>query len=286
MQVVPNSLFLLNKLLLLGKVTSMPPNSLKSIPGLSVKCFLLVIIFLLLISYPPVIQGAFYKYIDENGNIHFVDQKAKIPDKYRKELTVYPEKYDNLPEEERERLIERDRRAIEEKRRLQREKKEEEKLLREQAEKERIELEKKRKEEELAEQTIETKVAIAGNQVLVPVRLSYNDKEVQARLLLDTGASTVLLHEDLAKQLIIGETRRAVGYVAGGESITADFTKLDYLIAGPYKMENITVAIVKQNGPQVPFQGLLGMNFLRGLSYSVDFEKQVLRWDLSKAKLD
>lgn len=255
-------------------------------------CIAAVIVFLL-IFYPPSIQSAFYKYIDENGNVHFVDQKGKIPEKYRNELTVYPEKYDSLPEEERERLIERDRKALEEKRRLQRERREEQKLLREQAEnealekeKELAELEKKRRDEEAAEKIVETKVTIIGNQVLVPVRLGYGDKEVQSQLLLDTGSTSVLLHEDLANQLVIGETRAAVGYVAGGDSITADFAKLDYIIAGPYKREGITVAIVKHIGPQVPFQGLLGMNFLRGLTYSVDFEKQVLRWDLSKDNLD
>lgn len=271
----------------------MHPICFEKVPGLGGKLYLLVIICLLGMFYPPSIQSAFYKYIDENGKVHFVDQKGKIPEKYRDRLTVYPEKYDNLPEEEREMLIERDRKAVEEKRRIQRELREEEKRQRDQAEKEaiekekeQIELEKKRQEEELSKQSVETKVTILGNQVLVPVRLGYNKKEVQAQLLLDTGATTVLLHEDLANQLTIGETKSAVGYVAGGESITADFAKLDYLIAGPYKMEDVDVAIVKHTGPQVPFKGLLGMNFLRGLKYSVDFEKQVLRWDLSKEKLD
>jgi len=54
---------------------------------------LLFFISLSLLS-PSELRSEFYKYIDEDGNIYFVDDKAKIPLKYKDQTKVYKENFD------------------------------------------------------------------------------------------------------------------------------------------------------------------------------------------------
>lgn len=124
----------------------------------------------------------------------------------------------------------------------------------------------------------ETKVMIDGNQVLVPVTLCYGGNEVEARLLLDTGASIILLHRNVADQLGIKNAQSFDFMVAGGKTIKTDVTKLDYASVGPHRKEDIYAGIIEHQGPEVSHQGLLGMNFLKGLEYRIDFKRKVLIW--------
>jgi clan AA aspartic protease (TIGR02281 family) len=124
----------------------------------------------------------------------------------------------------------------------------------------------------------ETKIIIKGNQVLVPVILGYRGREVEAMLLLDTGASIIALHREVADQLKIKQTQKTKFMVVGGKTISTYVTKLNYVKVGPFKKENIYAGIIEHAGPAVPLQGLLGMNFLRGLEYHIDFQQQIIKW--------
>jgi len=238
--------------------------------------------------------------VDKEGNRHFVDSIDKIPLEYREGVKAYKEKYDDLPEEQRSIMLEKERRELEKRREEENRKydawQRAQKAWEEELKKQEImrelewELKQKKWETERTETRLKRKGVqkvtivgnpVVGNAVLVPVILGYQGKKIETRLMLDTGASMVALHLEIATELDIDLRRfkRIRPRVAGGKSINAYVGKLDYVEAGPIKKDDIYVSFIEHQGPPVPFKGLLGMNFLRGLEYHIDFENQVINWN-------
>jgi len=124
----------------------------------------------------------------------------------------------------------------------------------------------------------ETKVTIKESRVLVPATLGYREKKIEVLFLLDTGASITTLHRNVVNKIKIQNAQKASITVVGGSRIDADVVKFDYLRIGPIKKENIYATIIDHKGALVDYQGLLGMNFLRGIDYRIDFQRQVIHW--------
>lgn len=125
-----------------------------------------------------------------------------------------------------------------------------------------------------------TGVTVRGNKVLVPVTLSFRNETIQARMLLDTGASVTTISPQLANRLGIRpeHTSRSVGRVADGSFITAYNTVVDYMQVGPKTKHSVEVAVLPMNGPAMGFDGLLGMNFLGDFRYHVNMGNQTIEW--------
>jgi hypothetical protein len=125
----------------------------------------------------------------------------------------------------------------------------------------------------------ETEIDIINNHVIVPVIISYKQKKVRAKLLLDTGSTNITLHRKIAKKLSIKKPQKGSIRVAGGELIDAEAVILDSVTVGPHKEQNLVAGIIEHTGPAVAFDGLLGMNFLKNHQYTIDFENKTLLWN-------
>jgi len=126
-----------------------------------------------------------------------------------------------------------------------------------------------------------TSVSIRNNQVMVPVRLSYRNNTVEARLVLDTGATTTMITTALADRLGIkpSGTEAGLARIADGTVVQSYSTRLDYISVGPKLVGNPRVAIMPSRGPLVGFgDGLLGMNFLGEFRYHLDMNSQTIEW--------
>jgi predicted aspartyl protease len=203
------------------------------------KAFVILLIIGMLLWHPSTICAEFYKYVDKEGKTHFVDDMGKIPLEYRDQLKVYNEEYDHISEKDRSKYIEM-----------------------------------KQKNENQ-----KTDVDIVENNVLVPVRIGYKDKEINVVLVLDTGASIMTLHRKVAEELEIESTEKALARLASGEKVEFDLAKLKFVQVGPCEKKNVLVGIMDQKGPNVKFDGLLGMNFLQYFKYTIDFDKEQIQWN-------
>jgi hypothetical protein len=226
--------------------------------------YCLVIAFLAgsLLGLPAASFGEFYRYVTRDGQIFYVDDLSKVPAEYLEELTVYPERYDHLSEDEKALMLQKER-ELEEQRSL-----EEEKRRRQ-----------RRQKKERAR--LETDVIVQGNQVLVPVIVGVGTKEIEALFLLDTGASQLVLFKGFAEQLDAKSERKGMSVVAGGSLIETRLTTLDYIRVGPLFIRDAPASIIKQDigtGDTLKFHGLLGMNILRNIKYTIDFDNQKIRW--------
>jgi len=231
--------------------------------------FLIILLLLAaMLFFPFVVHADIYKYVDKNGTTHFVDDLGKVPPEYRNQVTIQEEKPAGPPSGgETPKAVETKGETPEEARTRR--------MLEELEEKKRQDEEKSREE---FEKSLVTKVTIRGNSVLVPVTLGYGGREVQASLVLDTGAEMTVIHQAIADQLNLLLTKRTGVRVGGGGVINARVAKLDYVRVGPYEAKELQVWVVFPQGSPTKEDGALGMNFLRGLEYSVDFENQVIRW--------
>ena len=238
------------------------------------------------VNLPANVAAEFYKYVDKEGRVHFVDEFYKIPEEYRQNINVYREKYDHLPAEERSRALEMEHEQI------QVQAAEQQRQIDDRLEEIRqLEAEEKRKKAEEARQKLlektQTRIILDGNKILVPVTLDNGGAQFNTNLMLDTGASQIVLFHSFAQQLNITTLTKGRAQVAGGQMIQVETGRVSSFTVGPHTMQDAMVIIIDQQGEPLPYSGLLGMNFLKNVAYTIDYQNEVIRWKLpEEAALD
>jgi predicted aspartyl protease len=237
----------------------------------------LMVLALVVFGVNPV-GAEFYKYVNDEGQIVFVDDKSRIPTRYLNRLEIYEERNDHLSEAERHRLesIRRDKDQA-----LQKAGQRwiDNSIRQERVRRQSAERRKAAAERQKYLQRLETRVKIVKNRVLVPAQLGYFGKEVDTWLLLDTGASLIVLHREIADVLGMKPLKAARSQLAGGQTIQSALARLGYIRVGPITMQDARVLIIDHEGEPVEHCGLLGMNFLSRYDYDIDFGRQLVRWE-------
>ncbi len=230
--------------------------------------FLVVIVFGLAAFNPAVAE--FYRYTDESGQVHFVDDVSKIPQQTQGGMKTYRERYDHLPAADRER-IQREQAIANEARARENQ----ERLI------QILEISRKEREAYLAKKRPsgdETPFTLKNNQVLVPVTFGYGRTAVETVLLLDTGASVTALHSRAVQGLNLQGLRKARARTAGGGVIDTRLARFDYIQVGPHRIADFSAVILDFEGAAVDHQGLLGMDFLGRFPHGIDMARQVIQW--------
>ena len=224
-------------------------------------------------------QAEFYKYTDRSGRTLYVDEIWKVPEEYRGQVGRYREKYDHLPEGQRDEMVAADQKqqqVLETERQRHTERQLQDLLQQQEAERsQRAEAEMQRRLK-----AAETPVTIADNQILVPVAFMNSGVEATAHLVMDTGATHTVLYRPVAAQLNIFTVSKGQSKVAGGRLIQSEIGKVDAVRVGPITARDFPVVILPFEGNLQPHGGLLGMDFLSRVEYSIDYDKSVIRWKL------
>ena len=224
--------------------------------------FITISVLALLLLVPAADAGAvIYSYKDANGRMVFVDDEQKIPPQYRDNTSAISEQRDApaAPVGDEKGQAAPPAMQLPDRGTQLRARQQVEQFDRERAS--------------------QTPVMIRGNRVLVPVEVGVGNRSAHLMLLLDTGATATVLHRSAVSDLVFppGETVNAT--VAGGRSVKSEKVTLRYLDVGPYEMKDHPVMLITpQQGSNLPFDGMLGMDFLREHPYEVDYTNEILRW--------
>jgi len=206
------------------------------------------------LSAQPVFAEV-YHYVNEDGRKIYVDRKSQIPPQYRDDIVVKQSRQVNNKVETAQ-LPSADGTGDE--------------SIESQIDSMRAYM-----------RQLETSVEIKGNSVMVPVKVTVGRRNTTLSLILDTGATSTIIHDDALRGLGVGTSKGGRAQVAGGAMIETRKVTLDRFEVGPYKLQSVSASVIEHEQPG-RYDGLLGMDFLRSVKYDIDFERAVVIWERDK----
>ncbi|MBU2258706.1 MAG: retroviral-like aspartic protease family protein [Candidatus Omnitrophica bacterium] len=117
----------------------------------------------------------------------------------------------------------------------------------------------------------EVKVSRQSGHIFVQTRI--ND-EVSAEMLLDTGASFVLLSNEIGRRLGVDKDKKksiVKMQVADGRQVNAQYVLLESLKVQGVEAKKVDAAVLLDDVSGINFKdGLLGMSFLKNFNFKID----------------
>ncbi|MDD5561046.1 MAG: retropepsin-like aspartic protease [Candidatus Omnitrophica bacterium] len=147
-------------------------------------------------------------------------------------------------------------------------------LIRQEWVKEKIRAQERAKEAELRREYEPKEVSVDKQSGHVKVTTTLNNK-AKANLILDTGASLVILSSKIANSLGIKDDANSPSAVdlimADGRSVRARMVTLDSVKVQDSEVKDIEAAIMpEKESASIPEDGLLGMSFLKKFNFKID----------------
>ena len=205
-----------------------------------------------LICLPSGLQAQIIHYIDEQGRRVFVDDISKVPPAYRSQFQtrsseVTPERREEMELEWQQRQSAQQRQQYV-------------------------------RQLDQAIEALHTPVKMWGNSVMVPVKVTLRGRTVNTMMIFDTGASSTVFHREKLARLPIDPRPSGHAQVASGDVVETFSTRFDRIEIVPYQLNSPRALIIDFKGG-APYDGLLGMDFLRQVEYRIDFNTSQIIWN-------
>ncbi len=203
---------------------------------------------LLLSLCAPGYSGGYYKWTDEDGNLHISDSLGDVPEKYRSQIEhkTYENESPSSAEQSGGAPSSRDQRAAE------------------------------KGEEKQPLRYVVPYVPYERSAKRVIIKVVFNGS-VTAPMAIDTGAPGTVISSSLAKKLGLfdeGQGRLLITTGGIGGSAPAVRSIIDTIQAGGAKIEFVPVTIIARISDA--FDGLLGLDFVSNYSVTIDSKRKMV----------
>ena len=119
----------------------------------------------------------------------------------------------------------------------------------------------------------ESRVALVGNQVLVPVKIISETRRIEVFMLLDTGAGMTVLHSNVADKLELKPFKKAYAQVVGGSMIPMAMAKVKRLEVGGIQKKGCKCRHHRSPGGENAAPRAIGNGFSAGSAIQNQFSK-------------